>query len=198
MPGALLAAHEGLLTHRRWAWPALAGARLTLADLALLVNCGIAAALLTDLIEFKLRLPGHAILRGVLPLSLGLAMVPRFGAGTVMGLASLSASLVLRSSGGSEGGLGSLTSTALLGPLLDLLLARARSGRWIYAGIVAAAVAANLAALAVQLGARLSLGGGRPLAHWLPLAAVTYPAFGLLAGFVSAAVAFQLRHREPM
>lgn len=193
MPEIILGRHDGLLSHRRLAWRDQAGGRLALDEAVLLLICGIAAAMLTDLIEFKLRLPGHAILRAVLPLSIGMALVPRRGAGTIMGVASLATSLVLRSSGGSEGGLGSITSTTLLGPLLDLWLSRARSGPWIYVGIIVAAVCANLLALGVQLGVKSFGGGGRSLGGWLPLALATYPACGALAGLVSAISAFRWR-----
>jgi hypothetical protein len=57
-----------------------------------------------------------------------------------------------------------------------------------------AGLGANLVAFLVRGGAKLISGGaieGMPLEVWLPWAAITYPAFGLLAGLISAAVWFR-------
>ena len=164
---------------------------------------------LTELIDISLGLPGHAILLSVLPLALGLAIVPRSMAGSIMGLGALATSGVIRSFGGG-GGLGAFTSLCLLGPCLDVALLRARSGPWIYGGLALGAVAANMAAFGVQLAIKLlasgggrggggggggGMGGGRSLMDWLPQAIVTYPLFGLVAGLVSAAIWFRFRER---
>lgn len=179
---------HALELHRRWG--RAAGDRLTLREVGLLLLLGGAAAALANLIELNLRLPGHAILRATLPLAAGMALVPRYGAGTVMGLASLGTSLIFRTAGLGDTGWGAMASTSILGPLLDLFLSRAGSGRQIYMATVLAAVAANLAAFGIQ--AALKLGGhGRSLSQWLPLAAVTYPAFGIVAGLISGAMCFR-------
>ncbi len=52
--------------------------------LALLLFGGLAACSMLFL-DFGVRVPGHAILRAVLPMACGLAVVPRRGAGLVMG-----------------------------------------------------------------------------------------------------------------
>jgi hypothetical protein len=69
--------------------------------------------------DFNLQIPGHAILRAVLPMAIGLALVPRKNGGTVMGVAAL---------GGELPGLGACTSLALLGPMLDLALRSSAAG----------------------------------------------------------------------
>ena len=50
-----------------------------------LVLLGAGAALASGLLDFRLRIPGHAILRSVFPMALGLALVPVRKGGTLMG-----------------------------------------------------------------------------------------------------------------
>jgi hypothetical protein len=161
------------------------------AEAALLAALGVASALLTTMVDLDLHLPGHSILRCVLPVALGLALVPRRFAGSVMGCAALATVLVQGVGGGP--GWGAATSLVLTGPILDFAATRARSGRSVYAAFVAAGAAANLAAFGVRLGAKLVLhDGGRPVAAWWPEAIVTYALCGAFAGIVSAALWFRL------
>ncbi len=173
---------------------AAADASISLAELLTLLACGAVAAATVLLVDFKLKLPGHAILRAVFPMALGLSLVPRRGAGTVMGTGALATAAILVCGGWAEKGLGALTSLSLVGPVLDLAVRRLQPGRRTYLAFIAAGVVANLAAMFVQAGAK-SLGiensGGKPLAVWLWPALVTYPLCGALAGLVSAAVWFR-------
>ena len=163
------------------------------AEASVLVLLGAAAAFLTLNVDLDLRVPGHAILRCVLPFSLGLALVPRSGAGTVMGSAALAALLVQGIDKGAPGW-GSATSLVLAGPALDLAARSARSGRGVYLALILGGTAANLAAFAVRLGAKvLAPGGNRPLASWWPEAILTYTLCGVAAGALSAAVWFRFR-----
>lgn len=175
------------------------GAALTRAEMATLLACGVLSALAVLLLDFRLRLPGHAILRSVFPMAVGLALVPRRGAGTVMGLGAAGAWLVwLAANGASPKGLGSTTSLLCTGPLLDLALSRARRGVGLYLAFMLAGVGSNLLALQVQASARgAGMGGGRSLGSWLATAAVTYPLFGVLAGLLSAAALFRVRDPSP-
>ena len=67
--------------------PALAGAaRISAAEVAALLACGALAALAVGLVHLPIRIPGHAILRGVLPMAMGLALVPRRSAGMIMAI----------------------------------------------------------------------------------------------------------------
>ena len=82
----------------------------------------------------------------------------------------------------------------LTGLLVDLALRGARSGRGIYARLMAAGLAANAAAFLIRAAAKLVLGAGltgKPLAVWWQHAMVTYAVCGLLAGMISAAVWFR-------
>ena len=164
---------------------------LSWAEPTVLVFLGFAAAVLTLNLDLDVRLPGHAILRSVFPFALGLALVPRRGAGTVMGSAALVGVLFGGMAHGAPGW-GASTSLLLTGPALDLAVRRANAGRGVYLALVAAGVAVNLVAFTIRFGARVvSPGAGRPMASWLPEAVITYPACGAIAGALAAAVWFR-------
>jgi hypothetical protein len=168
-------------------------AAIQIGALALL---GAGAALASGLLEFRLRIPGHAILRSVFPMALGLALVPVRSSGTLMGFSALGAAWIMRACGVGHFGAGGLTSLALTGPLLDLALIGARRGWRLYLGFVLAGLAANLAALCSRGGVKALMGamdGGRLVDEWWRQASLTYPLCGLLAGLLSAAVWFRLR-----
>ncbi|MFQ5734362.1 MAG: hypothetical protein ACE5KM_20685 [Planctomycetaceae bacterium] len=166
-----------------------------LRDWLLLMSAGAIAAVASTLMDFHLRIPGHAILRAIFPMSVGLALVPRRGAGCVMGGAALVSVMGLRFAGLGDGGmsLGALTSLTAVGPLLDWSLRRPRTGWRQSAGFAVAGLTANSLAFGVRGTAKALAwdhGGGRPLAVWLPTAAVTYVVCGLLAGLLSGAILF--------
>lgn len=213
---ALLPLREDLRVHSRLRPPSLVGHGFVGAiQILVLLLLGAAAAATTELVdlkslveavvatltgqsEFKMRLPGHAILSSIFPMALGLAVIPRRGAGTVMGVGALLMNVILPRLEITPG-LGSIVSVATIGPALDLALRNTRHGWRVYAGFAVAGLAANLIAFAVQATAKyygVSGISGKPLAAWLPTAAVTYPVFGLLAGLVSAAVWFRFRDRR--
>ena len=166
-----------------------------IAELGFLVGCGCVAAVLSGYLDFRLRIPGHAILRAVFPMALGLAVVPRRGAGTVMGVSALLSGLLMRMIVPASGlGLGALTSLTLTGPLLDYSLGRVRGGWRLYAGFALAGLAANTVALVIRGGAKYSGVehiGARRFSEWLLQASVSYVICGILAGLVSGAVWFQ-------
>lgn len=131
---------------------------------------GIAAACASALPDWNLGIPGHAILRSVFPMALGLSLAPRRGAGSVMGMVSLATALSLRFSGRAEVGFGAMTSLTLTGPLLDVALSKAQVGWRLYAGVIAAGLSSNLIALVVKVAEKLlfSRGGGkRSFGNWL-------------------------------
>ena len=201
MPSAVLIPHEGLSEGSRLRRLTAPGERITEREVAFLLACGLLATIASTYVDisavlgFKLRLPGHAILRSVFPMVLGLAVVPRRGSGTVMGASALLTGLGLRAffpTGGLS--LGALTSLALTGPMLDLSLRSARSGWRLYVGFALAGLTANLVAFLVRGGTKL-LGfehfGARPLSDWLMHAGFSYVACGLAAGLISGAVWFR-------
>lgn len=199
MQPAVFVVHEGLLSGSRL--PVLAHARqqISLRELAALLLMGSAAALTASYLDFGLRIPGHAILRAVFPMALGMALAPRRLGGSVMGTGALITLAILRVTAGRRLGAGAAASLLATGPLLDLALAGARSGWRLYLGFVLAGLGSNLAALAIRGGAKFLSPAdlvGRPLADWWQIAAFTYPLCGVVAGLVSALVWFRL-HRRP-
>ncbi len=198
LPG-ILHVHEGLRVHGRVRVLAVSADRVSALELGLLVLLGAAAAAGAVLPDFNLRIPGHAILRSVVPLALGMALVPRRGSGVVMSGSALATALLLRL-GNLGPGAGAFTSLCLTGPLLDLALARARRGWHVYLGLVLGGLVSNLAALLVRGGLKaflLETPGARPAGAWFSQAIITYPVCGMLAGLLSALLWFQLRERRP-
>jgi hypothetical protein len=193
---AVFGVHEGLSGSSRIS---AISARMTdkaAVQCGILVVFGAGAALASGLLDLHLRIPGHAILRSVFPMALGLALVPVCRGGTLMGLSALGTALVMRACGVGSFGAGSLTSLALTGPLLDVALIGARRGWRLYLGFVLAGLASNLVALCLRGGMKAATGdmaGGRLLGQWWHQASLTYPVCGLLAGLLSAAVWFRLR-----
>lgn len=177
-------------------WPnasrlALPADRTYVLSTLLLLGMG-AVATLAAMMEFKLRLPGNSILRPVLPMVLGLALVPRRGAGSTMTAGSIIALIIARLIG-HEKGLGGMTSLVLLGPALDLALLHAKANWLLYVRFALAGLAANGLAFVVQMTAKtfgLSLGGGKDFRTWFSLATLTYPLFGLIAGLASGLLLF--------
>ncbi len=167
----------------------------TKAEALVLLALGAAAAYLTLAVDLDLHTPGHAILRCVGPLALGLALVPRRFAGTVMGGAALVTVLLAGLARGAPGW-GSATSLVLCGPILDFAVRNARSGLAVYVALVLGGLGANLVAFGVRLTAKaLFADGSSPIATWWPRALISYPLCGVAAGLVSAMLWFRFRAR---
>jgi hypothetical protein len=195
---------------RRSRVPGLARTDSTISplEIGILFTCGFGAVAMSTLADLKPlfavlgfedpRMPGHAILRAVLPLSLGLALVPRRGSGVIMGSAA-AMGLGGMQLAGLGMGLGAMTSLVSLGPLLDLAVHKARPGWLLYAALGAAGLGANLLAFLVK-GASKVLGGAwsgsRLLSDWLSSAPITYAAFGLAAGVVCGCIWFSSSERD--
>jgi len=199
VPSAVLSIHPGLANNSRL--PALSrpGQRFQTRELLLLLFAGITAALATTFLDFGLRIPGHAIIRAVFPMALGMAAVPRQMAGSIMGVGALATAATVSAGTHAGLGVGALTSLSLTGPFLDFALWRAQKGWRLYLGFALAGLGANLAALAVRAGTKLigfDSARGRPLAEWWTTAAPSYAICGIVAGLVSAAVWFQLAARR--
>src|SRR5262249_25013321 len=137
MLAGVLRVHDGLLTSSRVPSLSRPGRAVSAIEIAVLALLGAAAAAMTVLPHLQLRIPGHAILCAAFPLALGLALVPRQLAGSLMGTSALATALLFQA-GGAGAGPGALTSLALTGPLLDVaLLGAARPWR-LYLGFVLA------------------------------------------------------------
>jgi hypothetical protein len=194
MRSAVLSIHPGLAGNSRV--PALAreGQGSDTAALLVLLGAGVTAAMATVLLDFSLRVPGHAILRAVFPMALGLALAPRRRGGMVMGSAALGSVFMIKVGGWVTPGIGALTSLALVGPCLDAALWRARKGWRLYLAFAVAGLASNLAALTMRAGTKF-VGfdhlAARPLAAWWFQAVGTYALCGALAGLLSAMVWFR-------
>lgn len=187
---------------------------ITTRELALLLGCGVLAAMAVALITVPLRVPGHAILRAALPMVAGLALVPRRSAGGVMSLGALAAVAVFYF--GSIGNLqaAAVTGMLALGPAIDVALRGEPTGWRLYLRLAIAGVIANLLAWGVRMmaallfagpgsgmggggGMGMGSGGGRALAHnffeFWPIALGTFALCGAIAGLASAAVWFKAR-----
>ena len=192
-----LSIHRGLFASGRVPAVSRPGGAISALELLLLLSLGAVAALATVLLDFRLRIPGHAVLRSVFPMALGLVLVPRRFAGTIMGGSALATALLAGVARGSGAGAGALTSLSLTGPLLDLALWGAERGWRLYLGFVLAGLGSNLVALAVRGGLKALVpgSGSRPAEQWWASAPLTYPVCGILAGLVSAFVWFRFRRR---
>jgi len=194
MLSTILAAHEGLgVSHRFPAISRTAG-RISAVELATLCGLGSTAAALSAFLDPSLGIPGHNVIRVIVPMVLGLALVPRQGAGSVMGLSGLASAAVFSLAGARGIGAGAMTSLALTGVVLDLALLGARNGRSIYLRLATAGVAANMVAFLIRSGAKMFAAGkpgAMPFELWWPKALVTYPVCGAVAGLICAAVLFR-------
>lgn len=203
--------HPGLFATTRLQWVASPEDFATTREWLILVLAGILAACASVFLDLDSllrglqavtgseltmrKVPGHAILRVVFPMSVGLALVPRRGAGTVMAVSAFLTGVSLHLSGFKDEGLGigALTSLTATGPLLDWTLRRANGGWRQYAAFALAGLASNTLAFAVRGGAK-ALGweavGRRGLYDWAAQASITYAVCGLLAGLVSGVILF--------
>jgi hypothetical protein len=178
-------------------------AKISLAELACLLAFGAIAALAIGFLHISLRVPGHAILRGALPMAMGLALVPRRSAGILM---SIGAGLTATAMSAAQ--IGTFPSTALLsvlvfGPVLDVALLGRATGWWLYARFMLAGAAANLVAFALkmagfQLGIEALGGSGQFMRFAMPTIVASYVLCGALAGFLGAVVGFRARGNDDL
>ena len=202
MSASLLPRHPGLFSTTRLRQLATDATAATVRDWLLLAAFGVLAACSSTFLDLGIkRIPGHAILRVVFPMALGLALVPRRGAGCVMGGTSAITAACFQLAGfrGEAVGLGAFTSLTATGPLLDWTLRRANTGWRQYVAYSLAGLASNLLALGVRGGAKAigwEAAGRRPLVEWLSQAVGTYILCGLIAGLISGIVLFSFRSRR--
>src|SRR5689334_9746710 len=113
---AVLSIHDGLFARSRLPSLSRAEGGIRALELATLLAAGITAASLVCFVKLQLRIPGHAVLLGVFPTALGLALVPRKLSGCVIGGSALATAGVFRAAGVGEMGGGAMTSLCLIGP----------------------------------------------------------------------------------
>jgi hypothetical protein len=174
------------------------GAAISAIEIACLMACGALAACAVGFLHLSLRVPGHAILRGVLPMAAGFALVPRRLAGTVMAIGAGMVSAVLSMAHMGSFPLPAMLSVLALGPVLDVAILGRPTGWQLYARFVMAGIGANLFALAFKLaGFQLGMqmvGGGEGFARFsVATLATSYLLCGAVAGFLGAAACFRAR-----
>ncbi len=187
--------HDGLLGATRLPAPTRADTRISSLEMLLLIAAGGAAAIASAYMRLGLRVPGSAILWAVIPMALGLALVPRRFSGLTMSASALVTASALSVGGMAVFGVGALTSLCLTGPMLDVALLGARPGWRLYARLIAAGIGANVGAF-VQRGAsklmHADLPGTRMFGEWLGQALITYTLAGAVAGLIAALCWFEL------
>ena len=213
---ALLPSHTGLRPLSRLALDG--AAERSAVEVAVLLAAGTAAACCVHFLDFNLRWPGHAILRTIVPVTLGFAVAPRRFAGAAMSLSAAATTAILWTLGFERAGLGAMTSLLLCGPVFDAALWKARTGGSVYLRSALAGVVVNLMAFAVRAGDKVIVeravrgmgtggGGGRgggggagrmaaEAARWWQAALPSYIVCGLLAGLVMAVVLFRRKPRK--
>ncbi len=196
MTSGILSVHPGLDSCRRAGLDARQGSRISAAELGLLGLLGASAAWASAFVKTGWGVPGHNILLVIFPMATGMALVPRRGSASVVGASGVAAGGLFTLFGPHGLGSGALAGLAMLGLALDAALRGARCGRGVYLRLAAAGLGANLAAFAVRAGHKLAGDAARPWDLWWPEAVVTYPACGLLAGLISAAVWFRASARQ--
>lgn len=173
---------------------------LGIAEVGWLIGMGVLAGLITARLDMGLKIPGHAILRGVVPIALGVSLVPRRNAGTLLGFGSLLGLVTSVAAWGSAPGIGSTTSVILWGPVLDRVLqySKSRQGARLYVSFAMAGLMSNYLALTVRAIPKFfAVDSVRTDASfaWLAKSLVTYALCGIIAGIVSAAIGFRLTNR---
>jgi hypothetical protein len=171
------------------------------AEITILFICGVFSAVAVGMLHFRFGVPGHAILRSVLPMAIGIALVPRHSAGMVMAVgAGLTSALM------SLAHIGlfppaALFSVLALGPVIDVALVGKSQGWRLYVRFVIAGAVANLLAYLVKV-ATVQLGfdvaGGRQFAAFGAMALVSFAVCGALAGLISAVACFRLRATDDL
>jgi len=168
--------------------------RISATELICLLACGAMTALAAGFLHMSLRIPGHAILRGVLPMAVGMALVPRWSSGMLMSIGA-----GVTAAGMSLAGVGrfppaSLIGILALGPVLDFALLGAVRGWRLYARFALAGAIANLIAFAARFVisiAGLQLAGGRQFQEFWSVALVSFILCGTLAGLINAVICFR-------
>lgn len=191
--------HDGMAAAGRFPSMVRIRARISTSDIVMLLLFGVAAATAVGFIRTGLRFPGNSIILAMMPMVLGLALAPRRSAGFIMGAGAFGAASMFGMMGFAHYGAGAFISLCLLGPIMDLVLKKAKSGRWLYIGLCLAGICTNLLALTSRGMAKLmgmDVAGMRPFGTWYLQAAMTYALCGAIAGLIAAFLFFQFRKQQ--
>ena len=178
-------------------------AGVTLAELAILLGCGVLAALAVAWVRLPIRFPGHAILYAVLPMATGLAIVPRHGSGCLMSIGAIAGALFAQATSFGSVQPAALVGLLALGPAIDLGQRSNAVGWRIHARFAIAGLAANVLSWAARYGLAMAgiaggtRGGGQGFLSFWPLALLTFALCGAVAGLLSAAIWFRFRTDAP-
>jgi hypothetical protein len=120
-------------------------------EMGTLALCGIVAAVFVGSFQLRgLRIPGHVILGAVLPMSLGLALVPRrFGGALMSASAAITAAIMYFMHWGNVQA-AAYVSLVVLGSCLDLAALGTARGWRLYVRFVVAGAIANLIAFGAR------------------------------------------------
>jgi hypothetical protein len=171
-------------------------AEVSAKEIACLLACGALAASLVGFVHLQLQMPGHAILNGVLPMSLGMALVPRRSGGIVMAIGAGLTAAAMNWCGFGRFQPAAVLSILALGPVLDMATAGRPQGWLLYARFAIAGAIANLLAFAVRAATAFfgwELAGSRQFATFWSIALLFFILCGAVAGLLSAVIWFRLR-----
>ena len=163
-------------------------------NLLLLVCFGILAGISVSHLKLSIGIPGHAIIKVMIPMALGLSLAPARSAGAIMGISGLITAFIGQTlTEGPGTGTGAYTSLVCTGVLMDLTLYFANKGWKLYSGLMVSGLIANLIALYVRSGFKSFLKINIfDFNTWFQTAAFTYPICGLIAGLLCARLVFKL------
>jgi hypothetical protein len=181
---------------RRVAWPTAQSAKVTPAEVALLVGAGVASAILSLMLD-RWGIPGSTILQAILPMAAGLALVPRRGSGAVMAATALATGLVLLGIGTLHITPSALSRLFLLGLCLEIGVARVEKQRGVVLWFILAGLLTNLLGFGVKaLGAQVGLeglGASRGMFSTFPLRLTSWVLCGAVAGAIAGLVFFRAK-----
>lgn len=193
----LTSINQGMLDSSRLSIVSRVQPNLHAREWLIILGVGIITGLIVQYVNFHLKIPGHAILKTVLPISLGISLVPRKSSGTLIAMTGLSTLLILRMAHGTMTGTGALTNLAATGVFLDIALSFARPGWRLMLAFSMAGLVSNLLALVVRGTWKLWLQNSFEFYGWLSTAEITYPACGILAGLLGALLFFRTQTHRP-
>jgi hypothetical protein len=167
---------------------------VTSIELLILTIAGVSAAAFVAFLPTPIQVPGHAILKAMLPIVCGVALVPHVGAGTISGSAAAITAAIFLLTGMGHLQPAATTSLLLIGPAVDLALRTMQGGgARLYARLALAGLVANLCAFAVRWGtAFLQANTLHPL-NFKQMASgafFSFAACGLIAGLASGVIFF--------
>jgi hypothetical protein len=110
----------------------------------LLVCFGIIAGISVSNLKLSIGIPGHAIIKVMIPMALGLSLAPARSAGSIMGISGLITAFIGQTlTEGPGTGTGAYTSLVCTGVLMDFTLYFANTGWKLYTGLMVSGLIAK-------------------------------------------------------